>query len=427
MKKLRLQIMFQMAAFLLITAVMNGQTLKLYDKNPNYLEYKGEPLLIISASEHYGSVFNLDFDYLRHLETLKSSGLNFAKFFMGLWRLPEKNVFHITESSFITREGRHATPFAEINGKYDLSKWNPVFFDRLHKMVSEAEKRDIIVEATLFCSYYDQASWETSPFYFKNSVNGLDSIDYKRVHTLFNGNLWPFQEKMVRKIVRELNQYANCYFEIQNEPWSDNPNLQAYVNLENDSVYTAKWQKMVEIANDASLAWQRKISAVIVDEESKLCQKHLIAQNIGNFSPVITNPDPNVSIFNFHYALPTAASQNLHLKKVMALDETGFMPKADFNYRREAWQFVLGGGGIYNHLDYSFLPGKEDGTHEIIDLTPGWGGANNRKQLKFLKDFMMGFDFAKMKPLQGIVSAENPQTITYTLGREGKQYALYII
>jgi hypothetical protein len=401
------------------------QPLKLYEKNPNYLEYKGKPLFIASSSEHYGSVYNLDFDYLRHLETLKGSGLNFTKFFLGLWQLPEKNVFNIDESPFCTREGRHLTPFLEVNGKYDLNQWNPLFFERLHGMLSEAQKRDIMVEVTLFGAYYMQEAWETSCFYFKNSVNGIDSLDYKRVHTPYNGNLWQYQEQMVRKIVRELNKYPNCYFEIQNEPWSDNPNLQGYVNLDNDSVYPQKWQKMAEVANDASLAWQRKISAVIVDEESKLPNKHLISQNIGNFSPVINNPDPNVSIFNFHYALPTAASKNLHINRVMTINETGFMPHKDFNYRREAWQFVLGGGGVYNNLDYSFMPGKEEGSHTIKESTPGWGGAAYRRQIAFLGKILNSVPFYEMKPLQEIIRGVSKKSVVQVLGTTGKNYVIY--
>lgn len=400
--------------------------LKTCKSNPNYLEYKGKPIFIASSSEHYGSVYNLDFDYVRQLETLKAEGLNFTKFFTGLWRLPEKNVFNITESPFITRDGRHATPFLEVNGKYDLNQWNPVFFERLHGMLTEAEKRDIIVEITLFCVFYDQASWETSVFWFKNNINNLDSLDYKRVFTPFNGNMWPYQEKLVRKMVQEVNKYPNCYFEIQNEPWSDNPNLQGYVNFDNDSVYKQKWQKMVEVGNDAALAWQRKISAVIVDEESKLPNKHLISQNIGNFSPKINNPDPNVSIFNFHYALPTAASDNLHLKKVMAINETGFMPQNDFNYRREAWQFVLAGGGIYNNLDYSFLPGKEDGSHKIIDLTPGWGGKEYRRQVRFMGEIIRSVPFYGMQPMQSIIHGATSKSVVQVLGQKGKVYVVYV-
>ncbi|MEJ7683293.1 MAG: hypothetical protein WKG06_36630 [Segetibacter sp.] len=58
------------------------------------------------------------------------------------------------------------------------------------------------------------------------------------------------------------------------------------------------------------------------EEESKLANKHLISQNISNFHYPITNPDPNISIFNFHYTLPEAATENYYLNS--GFNETGF-------------------------------------------------------------------------------------------------------
>jgi len=39
-------------------------------RNPHYLEYRGSPVVLITSAEHYGSVLNRDFDYVRYLETL---------------------------------------------------------------------------------------------------------------------------------------------------------------------------------------------------------------------------------------------------------------------------------------------------------------------------------------------------------------------
>ena len=135
------------------------------------------------------------------------------------------------------------------------------------------------------------------------------------------------------KLLQELNPFDNIFFEIQNEPWSDNPNLAGYRNESDNKTYPNDWQKRVEIANDVSLEWQKKIISIILDEEKRLPKKHLVAQNICNFGTAFHNPDPAVSIFNFHYAHPEAASENLNKQGVMALDETGFMPHNDFLYR----------------------------------------------------------------------------------------------
>ena len=36
--------------------------------NPKYLLFRGKPLVLISASEHYGSVINRPFDYEKYLD-----------------------------------------------------------------------------------------------------------------------------------------------------------------------------------------------------------------------------------------------------------------------------------------------------------------------------------------------------------------------
>ena len=411
--------------FFLTIEASTQQPLKLHDKNPNYLRFKGKPLLIISSSEHYGSVYNLDFDYKKHFETLSKDGLNYSRVFLGLWKMPKDNVFGLTETPFITDSDKHLSPWVMVDGKYNLDQWNQPYFDRLNDVVAEAAKRDIILEINLFSSFYMKEAWETSPFYFKNNINKLDSIDYRKSNTLYNGNALAYQEKLVRKIVSSVNKFDNIFFEIQNEPWSDNLNLQRYIKRKSNDPYTLSWQNNVEIANDVSLEWQRIMASIIVNEEKKYPKKHLISQNIGNFSPLITLPDPNISIFSIHYALPDAAIDNLKSNRVISLNETGFMLQNDTNYRREAWRFILGGGGLYNNLDYSFIPSKEDGTHQIKESTPGWGGVIFRKQMGVLKSFMQNFDFVKMKPLQNIVVLQNSNSEVSVLGELGKQYAMY--
>lgn len=394
-------------------------------ENPNYLFYNGKPIILISSSEHYGSVYNLDFDFKKHLETLAKNKLNYTRVFLGLWELPAQNVFGLKETPFITAIDKHLWPWAKSENKFDLNAFNPAYFERLKAMVAEAKKLNIIVEITLFSSHYMNEAWLTSPFYFKNNVNDLKELDLKRCHTLYDEKLINIQKKLVSKVVTDLNSFPNVIFEIQNEPWSDNPNLQKYIHREAGSPYTQPWHDMVELANDASLAWQKSMAQEIKNTENKLKFKHLISQNIANYSPEITVLDPNISVLNYHYALPEAASQNLKTNYVQSLNETGFTSHIDKNYRQEAWKFILAGGSIYNNLDYSFIVGKEDGTHNILEETPGWGGQSLRNQLEFLFDFINGMKFTNMKPAYDVILDSNLSKSAQVLAQKGKQYAIY--
>lgn len=423
-------------AFLLILLIgcqtklpVKKDVINLHPENPNYFLYTGKPTILVTSGEHYGAVMNADFDYEKYLLTLKKEGLNYTRIFLGPYSEMGDNLFGIINNTMNPKPESWVTPWTKdlTSGKYDLYQWNEAFFSRLKGFVSAASVNGIVVEVTLFTSYYTNQQWKTSPFNPKNNIQQFDSISFKQVNTINNSQLMEVQEKYVRKVVQELNPFGNIFFEIQNEPWSDNPNLVEKIAETDTLTHPFAWQKLVETAKTESLEWQKRIAQIITEEEKNLPNKHLIAQNISNFKGKIENPDPNISIFNFHYAYPVAASENLGLKKAIGLDETGFMPKVDFHYRSQAWKFMLAGGALYNNLDYSFIVGKEDGTHRIDAGTPGWGHPEFRKQLKIMKDFIESFDFISMKPDNSILQVNKGNVAEFqVLAETGKQYAIYL-
>ena len=91
-----------------------------------------------------------------------------------------------------------------------------------------------------------------------------------------------------------------------------------------------------------------------------------------------------VDIVNFHYAYPDAVTLNYGINKAIAYDETGFLGRDDDAYRRQAWNFMLSGGSIFDALDYSFSPGHEDG-QDLEPNGPGGGSRTFRHQLKILR------------------------------------------
>jgi hypothetical protein len=86
------------------------------------------------------------------------------------------------------------------------------------------------------------------------------------------------------------------------------------------------------------------------------------------------------------------------LNRVIGDNETGFKGTNNFPYRREAWEFILAGGGLYNNLDYSFAVDWEDGTFIYPAKQPGGGNREFRRQMQILQEFISSFDFIRMKP-----------------------------
>ena len=118
---------------------------------------------------------------------------------------------------------------------------------------------------------------------------------------------------------------------------------------------------------------------------------------------------------------------NYDLNKVIGDNETGFRGTNDLPYRVEAWSFILAGGGLFNHLDYSFTVGHEDGTFVYPPKQPGGGNPVFRRQMKFLQEFIRGFDFVKLKPLNSALKAPvGGGARAYVLAEPNKAYAVYV-
>lgn len=383
----------------------NKAPIGLHPQNPHYFLFRGKPTILITSAEHYGAVLNLDFDYGIYLKSLRADGMNHTRLFAGTYReIP--GSFGITDNTLAPLPNRYIAPWARSStpgyahggNKFDLTVWDEAYFKRLQDFMTQASELGIVVEMNLWCPNYDEALWKASPMNAANNVNGVGTCVKDQVYTLTHRDLLDVQEATTRKIVQELRDFDNLYYEICNEPYF------AGVTME----------------------WQHRIADVIVDAEKDFPARHLISQNIANGRAKVENPHPAVSIFNFHYCVPPdVVAQNYHLDKVIGENETGFRGKEDVLYRTEGWDFILAGGAIYNNLDYSFTSKNFDGTMTTYK-SPGGGSPALRRQLKILSRFMGGLDFVKMVPNDSVIRSVSLEGLrSRALVESGRQYALY--
>lgn len=405
-----------------------GGPIQLHPENPHYFLYKGKALALITSAEHYGAVLNLDFDYHTYLKTLSDEGMNYTRIFSGSYFEIPGESFGIQNNTLAPIKTSIMTPWAMVidgqsgEWKYDLSSWNEGYFQRLHDFMTIAGAKDIIVELTLFSSIYRDEHWDICPQNPANNINMKGQLNRFDAQTLNNGELLTYQLDFVRKMVNELNGYDNFFFEIQNEPWSDHT-VPVYNIMNKDELRVGDWTFKADFADEFSMAWQEKIASVIAEEEEGLAQKHLIAQNYTNFRASVPAIGDHVSILNFHYAWPDAVRWNYHYDKVLGFDESGFAGAGDQVYRRQAWQFILSGGALFNNLDYSFFVGHEDGRG--TNSAPGGGSQELRFQLKVLSEFIHGFPLEKLVPEPGCVLS-SPGLIPFVLSDRNGTYAVYL-
>jgi hypothetical protein len=405
-----------MGAVLLVTPARAPQEtsgsppFRLHPQNPHYFQFRGQPTVLITSGEHYGSVLNLDFDYVKYLDTLAADGLNHTRTWAGTYReIP--GSFGITDNTLAPAPGRYVCPWARSDrpgysqggNRFDLDQWDPAYFARLKDFLREASKRGIVVELNLWCPNYNDDKkdllWKASPLQESNNVNGVGRCPGDEVYALKHPDLTRVQVALTRKLVRELSGFDNLYYEICNEPYF----------------------------GGVTPEWQGHIADVIVESEKDLPQKHLISQNVANGKAKVVRPHPAVSLFNFHYCVPPeVVAQNYALEKAIGENETGFRGKPDVLYRTEGWDFILAGGALFNNLDYSFTSKAPGGT--VLDYkSPGGGSPALRKQLGILKRFIEGLEFIRMKPDRGLLKGGLPEGLEgWALLEEGRQYAVYL-
>jgi hypothetical protein len=379
--------------------------ISLHPQNPHYFQFRGKPTILITSGEHYGAVLNLDFDYATYLKTLRADGLNHTRVWAGTYReIP--GSFNITDNSLAPQPNRYVCPWARSStagyahggNKFDLAKWDDAYFARLKDFMTQASRLGIVVEMNLWCPNYDEALWKASPMHASNNVNGVGNCGKDEPYTLKQQDLLAVQESTTRKMVQELRDFDNLYYEICNEPYF----------------------------GGVTVDWQHRIAEIIVDAEKDFPGKHLISQNVANGRAKVEKPDPAVSIFNFHYCVPPdVVGMNYALDRVIGENETGFRGSEDVLYRSEGWDFILAGGGLYNNLDYSFTSRYADGSF-LTYKSPGGGSPALRKQLRILKNFIHGMDFIRMTPNDAVLRSVSLEGLrSRALVESGRQLAAY--
>jgi hypothetical protein len=173
---------------------------------------------------------------------------------------------------------------------------------------------------------------------------------------------------------------------------------------------------------------------VVKETESRLPKKHLIAQQLEEpiNGPLDFSGHPDVSVIVAQYVYQSGDQMG----GLKALDlEYGHNKAIDFNEtnyypiwyrgdkvaasRVEGWEFIVGGGSSFNHLNGLFTVQNPTGkTPENAQIL----GA-----LRSLKEFIYGLDFIRMAPDKSLLVGGAPAgTHCRAISEPGKQYALYL-
>src|SRR3954471_21655482 len=141
---------------LLLAPAADHRPLALHPANSHYFLFRGKPAVLVTSAEHYGAVLNREFDYVKYLDELHAHELNLTRTFTGVY-CEDVRSFGITRNTLAPATGklicpwaRSATPgYAGGGNKFDLTKWDDAYFQRLKTFLAQAGKRGIVVELVL--------------------------------------------------------------------------------------------------------------------------------------------------------------------------------------------------------------------------------------------------------------------------------------
>jgi len=379
--------------------------LRVHPRNPRYL-LDGSGKAVWLTGSHTWANFQErgvagvtdDFDYERYLDFLDSHGHNF----MRMWRWEQAKWMQFVPASTAIRYAPMAYertgPGIALDGgpRFDLTRFNHAYFDRLRRRVAAAAERGIYVSVMLFQGFSVEQKgtagidpnrgnpWDGHPYNARNNVNGIDG-DLNRdgegteTHTLANPAVTRLQEAYIRKVVETLNDLDNVLWEISNE------------------------------SHTGSIDWHYYMIRFLKECEAGKPKQHLIGMTSSPIKnpPLFAGPADWISPNGGDYLNdpPDVAG-----RKIIIVDNDHISPwKSDPSW---VWKNFMRGNHFIlmdSYMDFRMnSPSEPDPKHEAT-----------RRAMGFVRELAEAVDLASLEPHPELSSTK------YCLATAGREYLVY--
>jgi hypothetical protein len=211
--------------------------LQISPRNPRYFQTATGRIVYLTGSHTWSNLRDNGtrdpppaFDYPAYLDFLQAHGHNFFR----LWAWEQQKWTQQLAGNYWFSPGPYARPgpgYAQ-DGKprFDLTRFDDAYFERLRGRVQQAEARGIYVSVMLFDGWSVATKgtftldnpWRGHPFNVVNNTNGVDGDPNHdglglESHTLAVPTVVALQEAYVRRVVDAVNDLDNVLYEISNE------------------------------------------------------------------------------------------------------------------------------------------------------------------------------------------------------------------
>ena len=169
------------------------------------------------------------FDYPAYLAYLRAHNHNFFR--LWSWEQAKWAPWSADATWFAPSVYERTGPGNALDGKprFDLTRFNQAYFDRMRARIVEAGAQGIYVSVMLFDGWSVGRKpgapgnpWSGHPYNANNNVNGVNGDpngdgDGYEVQTLAISEITALQEAYVRKVIDTVNDLDNVLYEICNE------------------------------------------------------------------------------------------------------------------------------------------------------------------------------------------------------------------
>ena len=391
-----------------ISLIDQGGSIKPYHKNPWYWEYRGEPIMLVGASDR-DNLWQWTGDVLiKQLDLIKSVGGNYVRNTMS-----DRN------------EGDTFAPKEIKEGLYDLEQWNEEYWEKLRFFLDETEKRSIIVHLTLW-DHFDLSGaggygrFAIHPLNPDNNINWepgtiVNASDYYGGSLSTNNEpVLAYQRRYIDRLISISARYDHIFYNIANE---------SKLSVEWDN-YWATYIKDAARKHGSSI----HVTTMLFDPGSSV-RRVMSYRDIYSFAEVSqNNQDALGPVGKKHW------ENLLFWRKMIAMSDEGPMPINNVKVYGEGvglntaagtekeaverfWRNIFGGAASTRFHRPAMRAGG----------IWGWGiGISERAQhtLLAVNMFLEEFDIFSAEPYEAFETVGN-SVDSYCMADMGRAYAVY--
>ena len=222
-----------------VTSVRVGRRslgpLRVSGVNPRYFVDGAGRVVYLAGDHTWGNLQDIGdtdppprFDYARFLDYLQTYDVRVFR--LWAWEQASKSTEVDGDYYFFPTVYRRTGPGKAKDGKprFDLRRFDPVYFERLRERVVAARERGLYVIVMLFDGWSVERKgegdnpWDGHPFNRANNVNGVDGDPAgvgsgRATHTLAFSRITRLQEAYVERVIRAVGDQPNVLYEVSNE------------------------------------------------------------------------------------------------------------------------------------------------------------------------------------------------------------------